>query len=97
MSVIVFQDMDERLALDMGACCDAIKKSAIALIHGTEDTTIPYQDAATFHTHIPGSQLHLMEGACHNFRNPEHAKRLVHIITDYIITGQLAPGDVNDV
>lgn len=90
------QDMGERMGTDMGACCSAIAASggpghALALIHGTQDTTMPPSESVLFQEQIPGSQLRLVEGACHNFRNPEHAGQLLRLLSGFLMSGTLPP------
>eukprot|EP00884_Botryococcus_braunii_P019145 jgi/Botrbrau1/5914/Bobra.0366s0089.1 len=92
--ILTKEDMAERMATDMQECCRQIRESgtageAVALIHGTEDKTIGHSESAQFHKLIPGSQLRLVEGACHNFRSPEHAALAVGILKDFILLGTL--------
>lgn len=78
------QDMDERLCIDMAKVGEAIKHSQVLTIHGKDDATIPYTDAKEFHKHIREHKLHLIEGANHNFSQPEHAQELIQTAIAFI-------------
>jgi len=62
------QDMDRRTALDMQQHSRAITFGKILRIHGSADTTIPVEDAHSFHNTISNSELFVLEGADHNYK-----------------------------
>jgi pimeloyl-ACP methyl ester carboxylesterase len=64
--------MHDRLTLDMDAPSRAIGASRVLSIHGSADATIPVEDAHSFHERIRGSELLVVEGACHNYRCGAH-------------------------
>ncbi len=49
------------------------------IVHGDQDILIPVQNAYILHERIPGSQLHIIEGAGHVYfwERPEEAARVV--------------------
>eukprot|EP00877_Chromochloris_zofingiensis_P000608 jgi/Chrzof1/10548/Cz05g03010.t1 len=78
------QDLDVRMGLDMKAASQSIKKSKVLNIHGSGDTTIPVEDAHSFTDAIKGSTLHVVQGADHNFRKPEHAQEYVAKTVEFV-------------
>lgn len=83
--VLTKESMDERLATDMAEACRHIKCSQVLTVHGTADTTIPYQDALKFDGLIGGHQLVLVEGADHNFRATTHAQELTEAVVSFVM------------
>lgn len=47
-----YQDMDDRVTLDMDPLSRAISQSRVLTIHGDDDQTIPVEDASSFHERI---------------------------------------------
>lgn len=78
------QDMNERVFHDMGKLSQAIRKSSVLTIHGASDKTIPFADAHEFSKHIDKHQLVVIDGASHNYDNPQHAKQMIQLAVDYI-------------
>lgn len=72
------------MGLDMKAASQSIKKSKVLNIHGSGDTTIPVEDAHSFTDAIKGSTLHVVQGADHNFRKPEHAQEYVAKTVEFV-------------
>ncbi|CAI5465272.1 unnamed protein product [Closterium sp. Yama58-4] len=74
--IVTKESIQERLATDMAAAARAIPPScSVCTIHGSEDATVPVEDASSFHTDVPNHHLHIIDGACHNFRI--HGQELV--------------------
>ena len=78
--------MRDRLELDMTEKARAIPASVHVLtIHGSEDATIPVSAAHDYARLISHHELHIVQGADHSYRKPEHRKemiaRAVHFIS----------------
>ena len=74
--------------MDMAAVCAKIPpQMAVLTIHGTEDATIPVQDAHSFAKLLPGNRLVAMEGADHNYTKAEHSSRLIELVVDFLTVG----------
>lgn len=56
------------MTLDMEPHSRAIKRSRLLTIHGSADTTIPVEDAHSFHERIANSELCIVDGADHNYK-----------------------------
>ena len=84
-----WQDMHNRMTLDMDPPSRAIQKTHVLNIHGSADTTIPVEDARSFHKRIKGSELVIVEGASHNYDEPEHAKELIEQVVHFLIEGKV--------
>ncbi|CAI5966421.1 unnamed protein product [Closterium sp. NIES-64] len=79
--IVTKESIQERLATDMAAAARAIPTScSVCTIHGSEDATVPVEDASFFHTDVPNHHLHIIDGACHNFRI--HGRELVPVRID---------------
>ena len=76
------QDLDDRMRLDMAAVCARIDPTiAVLTIHGSDDDRIPVADARRYAAQLPGSRLHIISGADHNFSAKEHSAELIGKVT----------------
>lgn len=59
-------------------------KCPLLIIHGTDDTSIPFENAKEIfnHANFP-KMLELIEGADHTFRNPLHRENLYNLIVEF--------------
>lgn len=77
------------MTLDMDPPSRAIQKSHVLTIHGDADETIPVEDAKSFHERIKGNELVIVEGACHNYKKPEHAQTLIEHMVHFLVEGKV--------
>lgn len=78
------QDLDNRMSTDMVAAASAIRASKVLTIHGTADAVIPVAEAYRYDELIAGHKLHIIQGADHNFRSPEHAKEMIKAVMAFV-------------
>ncbi|VVB14261.1 unnamed protein product [Arabis nemorensis] len=75
----------EGLNTDMHQACLKIDKECRVLtVHGTEDKTVPVEDAKEFAKIIPNHKLEIVEGAGHSFS--EHQALLISIVMKFVKT-----------
>ena len=80
----MLQDMNARVSHDMTKICKSIQKSNVMTIHGGADKTIPFADAHDFAKYIKHHQLHVIDGASHNYDSREHAEQMIQLTVDFI-------------
>ncbi|CAI7832110.1 unnamed protein product [Closterium sp. NIES-54] len=86
--IITKESIQERLATDMAAAARAIPPScSVCTIHGSEDATVPVEDASSFHADVPNHHLHIIDGACHNFR--VHGRELGQAAVAFLLNKHL--------
>lgn len=67
------------MTLDMEAEIKKVSKDIkFLIIHGTEDETIPFEDANSVKTLLPEAQLILIEGADHGFTKLDDGRQVVN-------------------
>lgn len=77
------EDFKGRFDLDMDTYAKCIPPTVKVLtIHGTNDTTIPYQESEYCTNLIQNTELKLIEGADHNFT--KHGAELAAIVTEFV-------------
>lgn len=60
-------------------------KCPILILHGTDDTRVPFEDARELFNHAKEpKQLELIDGADHHFSNPRHRQELVEAVTEWL-------------
>jgi len=80
---VLKSDLEERFATDMHKACLGIPEHCEVLnVHGSEDETVPTEDAHEFGKRIRNSSVHIIDGADHNFklRQDEIAKLVVDFV-----------------
>eukprot|EP00798_Chlamydomonas_sp_ICE-L_P001339 gene1339-32696_t len=77
----------ERESTDMEEACKKITISEVMTIHGTDDTTIPVEDAHSIAKCVRNHTLHLVNGADHNFTDSAHSEMMIKKITEFIQAG----------
>ncbi|MBU0536795.1 MAG: alpha/beta fold hydrolase [Nanoarchaeota archaeon] len=61
-------------------------KCPILIIHGTDDTRVPFEDAKELFNHASEpKKLELIEGADHRFTAQAHREELIEILIDWIL------------
>lgn len=78
------EELEDRLATDMRAAAAAIKTTRVLTVHGSDDQVIPVDDGRAFARDIAGSSLHIVSGADHNFRAPQHADDMIRAIVNFV-------------
>jgi alpha/beta superfamily hydrolase len=81
------QDLHERRSINMQEACQKITIAEVLTVHGTDDQTVPVEDAQAFSRCIRQHQLQLVNGGDHNFKSPQHAEAAVKKIIAYICSG----------
>ena len=87
---------NERMTLDMAQVKQigdsqntSTRPRRVLLLHGTDDTVIPVEDAQTFHGILQEHKmaecsLHLVQGADHNYKAIHHQTELFQTISQWI-------------
>ncbi|XP_024979576.1 uncharacterized protein LOC112516644 [Cynara cardunculus var. scolymus] len=77
------ESLMDRLNTDMHETCLQIDKDCRVLtVHGSEDSTVPIEEALEFAKIIPNHKLHIIEGANHGFT--KHRAELASIVLSFI-------------
>lgn len=59
----------------------------LMIIHGTEDTTVPYAISQKYLKGFANPVFHPIEGATHNYDNLEHIRQVIQLTYDFFIQG----------
>ncbi|KVH93964.1 hypothetical protein Ccrd_003970 [Cynara cardunculus var. scolymus] len=85
------ESLMDRLNTDMHETCLQIDKDCRVLtVHGSEDSTVPIEEALEFAKIIPNHKLHIIEGANHGFT--KHRAELASIVLSFIKEPMAAAG-----
>ena len=55
-------------------------------LHGTGDTTIPWQESELCASLVPSSQLVLVEGGDHNFTQQQAKEQMAWHVVDFVLS-----------
>eukprot|EP00892_Ulva_mutabilis_P006954 jgi/Ulvmu1/4630/UM002_0361.1 len=81
--VLTKWSLQDRLDLNMEQICARILCSEVCTVHGSADQVIPVDDARRFSAAVKNHRLHVIDGADHNFRRPEHAQQLIQAVVEH--------------
>lgn len=85
--VMTEEDFMGRVGLDMEGMARSIPPTVCMLcLHGTADTTIPYQESELCASVVPNSRLILVEGADHNFTQKEAGQQMAAHVVDFVLS-----------
>ena len=83
------QDLADRMSMDMHKVCSKVDQGiGILILHGTEDETIPVEDANSLAAELPKSKLKIIEGGNHSFTEETHAKQVIGYAVEFLAAGQ---------
>ncbi|GBG88426.1 hypothetical protein CBR_g47125 [Chara braunii] len=84
---VTLASLEERLATDMKAAAEAIHKSRVMTVHGSDDAVVPAEDGRSFAQSIQCShKLVILEGASHRYT--EHTSELSSAVVDFLASDQ---------
>lgn len=64
-----------------------IYKNDLMIIHGTEDTTVPFQISNKYLKGFVNPTFYPIEGATHNYDNLKHIRQVIQLTYDFFIQG----------
>lgn len=77
------ESLEDRLSTDMHAACMSVDQNCRVLtVHGSEDETVPSEDAVEFSKLITNHKLHIIHGADHRYMS--HQQELAKILLEFI-------------
>ncbi|ONK76318.1 uncharacterized protein A4U43_C03F26340 [Asparagus officinalis] len=83
MYQVTKESLEDRLRTDMRAACLSIEQSCRVLtVHGSEDETVPFEDALEFSKLIINHKLHIVQGADHRYMS--HQLELAKTLLEFI-------------
>ncbi|MBL7160568.1 MAG: alpha/beta fold hydrolase [Candidatus Aenigmarchaeota archaeon] len=67
---------------------EAAKKISVPtlIIHGDQDETVPIEQSKKTSKNIRNCKLEIIQGANHRYTNPEHSKKLLQLVVDFIVS-----------
>lgn len=73
----------------MADICNRVQGDVqILTIHGTEDATIPVEDARCFAERLQGQRLLEIQGANHDYTSKEHSEQLIEAAVRFLVSGK---------
>ncbi|KAL6867668.1 hypothetical protein ACP4OV_015692 [Aristida adscensionis] len=77
------ESLMDRLKTDMQSACTSIDPSCRVLtVHGANDDVVPSEDALEFNKYISNHELHIIEGADHNYTS--HRPELADVVLKFV-------------
>jgi pimeloyl-ACP methyl ester carboxylesterase len=55
------------------------------IVHGSLDEDVPLSQSMRLYRAIPGCELHIVNGADHHYKEPEHFEKRIRLISDFLI------------